>query len=296
METSRLLLRQHVAELTRVPRPCESLELEAARVYVANQLQRSGWCVERQPFEILNDRGDLRYGDALQGVNLVAMRSHADLLKPRLCVGAHLDSRPDTPGADDNASGVAALLELARVLGQSWPTDSPLELELVAFDLEENGMLGGVAHARQYQASGVELRGMISLEMLGYCDHRPKSQNLPRVLIGKYPETGNFIAIIGNQNSTDLIAGVRAGAVQVAGLPVETLQVPENGTLLQATRLSDHSPFWDAGYPAVMITDTSFLRNPHYHQASDTIETLDFEFLHLVTEGTLLALRNLLCG
>ncbi len=296
METNRSLLQQHIAELTRVPRPCESAELEAARGYVTRYLQQYGWRVERSEFDTLNDRGDLRYGDTLKGINLVAMRTGADLTKPRLCVGAHLDSRPETPGADDNASGVAAMLELARILGQQWPQDAAIELELVAFDLEENGMLGGVEHARRYRASRTPLLGMISLEMLGYCDHRPKSQNLPRVLVGKYPETGNFIAIIGNQNSTDLIEGFHAGAAQVAALPLETLQVPENGTLLQATRLSDHSPFWDAGFPAVMITDTSFLRNPHYHQSTDTIETLDFDFLHLVTEGTVKAVRNLLRG
>ena len=188
------------------------------------------------------------------------------------------------------------MLEIARVLGKAWPEDAKWELELVAFDLEENGMLGGVEHARRCRERGVELPGMISLEMLGYCDHRPKSQQLPRTLVGHYPETGNFIAVIGNQNSTSLIKGFRRGAVQVPALPVETLQVPSNGDLLQATRLSDHSPFWDAGFAALMITDTSFLRNPHYHQTSDTLETLDFEFLQKVTEGCLKGIRSLLVG
>lgn len=294
LETDRSLLHQHIAELTRVPRPCESEELELARQYVTDHLTRYGWQVRRHEFSIVNDRGDLRYGDPLRGINLIAMREGADLSKPRLVVGAHLDSRPETPGADDNASGVAALLELARLLGQQWPVDAGVELELVAFDLEENGMLGGVEHARICRESNIDLLGMISLEMLGYCDHRPKTQQLPRALVGKYPDTGNFIAIIGNQNSTDLIAGFHRGAVTVSDLPVETLQVPENGVMLQATRLSDHSPFWDAGYPALMITDTSFMRNPHYHHATDTIETLDFDFLHLVTEASLRAVRELI--
>ncbi len=293
-ETNRDLLHQHIATLTRVPRPSESPELEVARKYVTDQLVSSGWGVRRHEFGCLNDRGHLRFGDQLRGVNLVAMRTAADLSKPRLCVGAHLDSCPETPGADDNATGVAAMLEIARLLGQSWPADAQWELELVAFDLEENGMLGGVEHARHCRERGVELPGMVSLEMLGYCDHRPKSQQLPRTLVGHYPETANFIAVIGNQNSTSLITGFRHGAVKVETLPVETLQVPSNGDLLQATRLSDHSPFWDAGYPALMITDTSFLRNPHYHLATDTIETLDFDFLHQVTEGCLQGIRNLL--
>ena len=209
-------------------------------------------------------------------------------------MGAHLDSRPDTPGADDNASAVAALLEIARVLNDEWPEETALELELVAFDLEENGMLGGREHAIRTREAGVDLRGMISLEMLGYCDHSAGSQSLPRTLVGLYPDTGDFIAIIGNQISGSLIESWRQGMALVKGLPIETLQVPQNGEMLQAVRLSDHSPFWDEGFAALMITDTSFMRNPHYHQASDTIETLDFDFLHLVTEGSLAAVRRLI--
>ncbi|MBI1311798.1 M28 family peptidase [bacterium] len=293
-------IREHITELTRVPRPCHSVELEFCRQYVTRLLEESGWIVRRHQWSEVNDFGELNFGESLTGINLVATRPTTDeatgatMSLPRLCVGAHLDSRPDTPGADDNASAVAALLEIARLLGEDWPADAQLELELVAFDLEENGMLGGREHARLAREAGTDLRGMISLEMLGYCDHRPNSQQLPRSLAGLYPDTGDFIAIIGNQNSTELIEVARQGMSTIRQLPVETLQVPENGTLLQATRLSDHSPFWDAGFPALMITDTSFLRNPHYHQASDSLETLDFAFLHAVTEGSLNAVRHLL--
>ena len=155
-------------------------------------------------------------------------------------------------------------------------------------------MLGGREHARFSKESGTDLRGMVSLEMLGYCDHTPGSQSLPRTLRGLYPDTGNFIAIIGNQNSTSLIEQYATGMESVDELPVEKLQVPDNGNDLQATRLSDHSPFWDAGYPALMITDTSFMRNPHYHMPSDTVDTLDMQFLHLVTEAAVTAIRHLL--
>jgi Zn-dependent M28 family amino/carboxypeptidase len=184
------------------------------------------------------------------------------------------------------------MLEIARLLPGDWPDDPQLDLELVVFDLEENGMLGGAAHVQRMKADAVDLRGMVSLEMLGYCDHRPNSQALPRALEGMYPETANFIAIIGNQNSHELIEQFRTGMQRVRELPVETLAVPSNGEFLQATRLSDHSPFWDAGYPALMITDTSFLRNPHYHLPSDTLETLDMQFLHRVAEGCLSAVRH----
>lgn len=296
LKTSRDKLYRHVEELTRVPRPCHSDELEAARGYVTSLLHEAGWEVARHEFSIENDFGELNYSETLRGINLVATRPRdaSETPRPRLCVGAHLDSRPDTPGADDNASAVAALLEIARVLNEDWPADAQLDLELVAFDLEENGMLGGREHAIRTREAGVDLRGMISLEMLGYCDHAAGSQSLPRALVGLYPDTANFIAIIGNQISGPLIEGFRAGMVTVEGLPVETLQVPQNGEMLQAVRLSDHSPFWDQGFAALMITDTSFMRNPHYHQASDTIETLDFDFLHRVTEGSLNAVRNLL--
>ncbi len=294
-QTDRSLIEKHLTELTKIPRPCHSDELEAARGYVSRLLEQYGWDVRRHDFDVLNDVGELNLGEKLHGTNLVATwRGEFDPDRPRLCVGAHLDSRPDTPGADDNASAVAAMLEIARLLPSTWPDGAQLELELVAFDLEENGMLGGREHARLAKESGVDLRGMVSLEMLGYCDHTPGSQSLPRTLRGLYPDTGNFIAIIGNQNSTKLIEQFGAGMKTVSELPVETLQVPDNGNGLQATRLSDHSPFWDAGYPALMITDTSFMRNPHYHMPSDTIETLDTQFLHLVTEGSLTAVRHLL--
>ncbi|VAX41556.1 Putative aminopeptidase, partial [hydrothermal vent metagenome] len=214
--------------------------------------------------------------------------------QPRFVVGAHLDSKPNSPGADDNGSAIAALLEIARLLPTLFNASPPCSLELVAFDLEENGMLGGAFHAASCKRENVDLRGMVSLEMLGYCDNTPGSQQLPKPLVGKYPDTGNFIAVVGNQNSDSLIENFAKGLKQVAGLPVETLQVPDNGNTLQATRLSDHSPFWDEGYAALMITDTSFMRNPHYHLMSDTFETLDIHFLTKVTEGSLHAIVKLL--
>ena len=294
-ETDIELIRQHVVELATVPRPYGSVELDRARAYVTGLLEGYGWAVRPHAFDVDNDAGELQYGETLHGVNLVATReSSSPVSRSKFVVGAHLDSRPDTPGADDNASAVAALLEIARLISQEQLASAELELELVAFDLEENGMLGGREHAGLAKETGVDLFGMVSLEMLGYCDSAPGSQQLPRSLVGLYPDTGDFIAIIGNQNSTELIEGFRQGAQRVPGLPVETLQVPGNGELLQATRLSDHSPFWDAGFAALMITDTSFLRNPHYHQETDTPETLDFDFLHRVSESCLTAVRHIL--
>lgn len=281
-------LQRHLEVIVR-SRPSGSEELESLRVYVAEQLQRFGWNVRRHEFEVVSE-----IGDRLAGIQLIATlpAARADSW---LCVAAHLDSRFETPGADDNASGVVGLLEIARCWPDWRPSTGP-EVELVVTDLEEHGMLGGAEHARLWLSRTERLLGMIALEMIGYCDQRPYTQMLPKQLVGKYPTTGNFIAVIGNQNSTELIGYFREGLKEIPRLPVETLQVPENGNLLQAVRLSDHSPFWDAGFPAVMITDTSFLRNPHYHRGSDTIETLDLEFLRQVTAGCLRAIRRVVAN
>lgn len=271
-------------------RPAESEALEAARQYVIRELEASGWKIERHPFQAQDSMLV-----TFSGQNLIARHPRlSDPEKPLFCVGAHLDTRPESPGADDNTSAVAALLELGRLLPELQQTGGAWSIELVAFDLEENGMLGGAEHARLHQEKKTDLRGMVSLEMLGYCDPTPGSQMLPRELVGMYPDTGDFIAVVGNQNSEKLIEAFKTGLKTVETLPVEILQVPQNGEMLQATRLSDHSPFWDAGYPALMITDTSFLRNPHYHQPSDTVDTLDFEFLTKVTQGSLEATRLIL--
>ena len=283
-------IRKHVAVLSRTPRPAESPALQAARAYVIDHLAAAGWQVEQRRFAAIGEDGT-----SLSGINLHAVHpAHPLSGGPRFCLGAHLDSRPNSPGADDNASAVATLLEIARLLPGSWPEPSQLDLELVAYDLEENGMCGGAEHARQLKRDGVDVRGMVSLEMLGYCDSEPGSQMLPRSLVGLYPDTGDFIALIGNQNSHRLLETFRAGMSRVVPLPVETLAVPSNGEYLQATRLSDHSPFWDEGFAALMVTDTSFLRNPYYHTPRDTLDTLDLRFLHLVAEGCYLALRHVL--
>lgn len=290
MRVDRDRLLRHLTELTRTPRPAESAALEKCRQYVTAELSGCGWEVHRHEFRSRDDAGT-----PLQGINLVCtFDDQTPKSDTRFCVGAHLDSRPETPGADDNASAVAALLEIARLLPAVWPANAALELELLLFDLEERGMLGGAEHARLSKLRPFELAGMVSLEMLGYCDHRRNTQQMPPQLKGLYPDVGNFIGVVGNQVSGRLIDLFAQGMKQVDGLPVEWLSVPANGAALQATRLSDHSPFWDAGYPALMITDTSFLRNPHYHLATDTVDTLDLDFLQRVTEGCLIAVESIL--
>jgi Zn-dependent M28 family amino/carboxypeptidase len=282
---------QHVEWIAAEPRYAESDRLEQCRVYCERHLTESGWTVERRPFAA--DDQMLR---STNGINLVARRNSSAVPDSGVFVlGAHLDSRENTPGADDNASAVAVLLEIARLLGSANNATVPqgVDLELVVFDLEELGMLGGAFHAESCRQQNRSLIGMVSLEMLGYCSHEPGSQTLPEGLQGIYPDVGNFIAVVGNQNSGNLIQNFAEAFQRVDQLPCESLQVPDNGLLLPPTRLSDHSPFWDAGFPALMITDTSFLRNPHYHEPSDTPETLDRDFLHKVAEGVLNAVSPL---
>ena len=206
-----------------------------------------------------------------------------------IVIGAHYDAVPGSPGADDNASGVAVLLEMARLFAAQ-PARSPLRF--VAFDLEEYGMLGSRAYATDLKQRGESLRLMLSLEMLGYRDTTPGSQNYPPGLKYFYPDRGDYIGLIGNlPTMPDLVHLGRA--IRRAGVPCQWLPAGLRGEVVPATRLSDHSPFWDLGYRALMVTDTSFMRNPHYHQPSDRLETLDLDFMTGICQGLVDGLRRL---
>jgi Zn-dependent M28 family amino/carboxypeptidase len=270
-------LRRHVDVLTQAPRVPGSRAHRDAQEYIAQHLQAAGLAVEEANY----------LPDGIPCTNIVARSLPEDRDKPLVVIGAHYDTVATTPGADDNGSAVAALLELARWIAPRLQTDaaSTARLHLVAYDMEEAGYLGSAIHAREIGKAGAAVRGMISLEMIGYTDHRAGSQNLPPQLVGRYPDVGNFIGVCANEDSRALLEVVVAGMKSVLGLPVEFIAVPGKGETLPPVRLSDHSPFWDAGYPALMITDTSFLRNPHYHQPTDTAETLDYAFLAKVTAG-----------
>ena len=210
--------------------------------------------------------------------------------KPPILIGAHYDAVPGSVGADDNATGIAVLLELARSLS-SQPIKYPVHL--IAFDLEELGLVGSNHYAENLRRQNQPLRLMISLEMLGYCDRAPNSQKYPPGLKYFYPDQGNFIALIGNiRTIPDLIHLKRK--IQVAGqIPCEWLPAGMRGMIVPDTRRSDHAPFWDAGYPALMVTDTANLRNPHYHKGSDRLETLDLDFLTGVCQGLIEGVRSL---
>ena len=245
----------------------DELGLMSVRSFVLEELQVHGQ-VEQHHF------GE----GADAGVNLILrLPGQRPELAPVL-VAAHYDGPLGSPGADDNASGVAALLELARRWAQT-PPKRPVWL--VAFDQEEWGMVGSAALARELKSSGQRLHLMLSLEMLGYT---AEVQNYPHeAMKAVYGSRGDFIALVANTGAAALLPGLSRG--MGAHVKTKVLPVPFKGRQLPDVRLSDHSPFWDEGYNAVMVTDTSFMRNPHYHQPSDTIETLDLPFLRAVIDG-----------
>ncbi|TAF09355.1 MAG: M28 family peptidase [Nostocales cyanobacterium] len=222
-------------------------------------------------------------------LNLPAQINKQQANLPPILIGAHYDGVPGTVAADDNATGVAVLLEFARNFAQA-PARYPLRL--VAFDMEEYGLLGSADYANLLRQQGQSLRLMISLEMLGYRDSTPGSQRYPAFLDKFYPNTGDFIALIGNfRTFGDLISLSRS--ISQVSVPSQWLPAPSRGLLIPQTRLSDHAPFWDQGYPAMMVTDTAFMRNPNYHKPSDTIASLDLDFLTGVCQGLEMGIRQL---
>lgn len=280
-------LRRHVAALEGVRHPGAAPERHrAARDYIAEELRALGLAVQLVPFSF---RGGTYH-------NVVAVAPGRDAQRPRLLVGAHFDSTASTPGADDNASGVAALLECARLA----PREPPAGIEFVGFDLEElqtvtgRYRVGSHALARQKRARRETLAGALILEMVGYRDATPGAQLVPPFLGIAVPRTGDFLAAVGDTRSRDLLDGFAAGARAAApDLPLVRYCARLRGWLLPLTRLSDNASFWDARYPSLMLTDTAFLRNPHYHQSSDTSATLDYTFMAMVTEATAGAVARL---
>jgi aminopeptidase YwaD len=207
-----------------------------------------------------------------------------------ILVGAHYDTVPGSSGADDNTSGVAVLLSLAALLSRH-PPRRPIHL--VAFDLEEYGLVGSTACAKAWKSAQKPLHLMLSLEMLGYFSAAPGSQQYPLDILSRlYPSTGDFIGLIGNESTLFKMIALKR-SLQKAGAPCQWLPVVNRGRQIPATRRSDHAPFWDEGYPAILITDTADLRNPHYHSASDLIETLDLPMMAKITQGLAASLRQM---
>jgi Zn-dependent M28 family amino/carboxypeptidase len=212
---------------------------------------------------------------------------------PRLVVGAHYDACAGLPGADDNASGVAGLLALGRLLGAQPPSGS---VELVAYTLEEpphfrKSTMGSAQHVAALRAEGVEVRAMLCLEMLGTFSDEPGSQHYPLPGLGLvYPDRGDFITVVGDLASPRLVRRVKGAMQSATELPVWSINAP---AAIPGIDFSDHRNDWAAGLPAVMITDTAFFRNPRYHTATDTPDRLDYRRMAQVVQGIHAAVREL---
>lgn len=269
--------------------PGKPYTMEAAAGFIEQQLQQVGLRVMREAYP----------ADGLPVSNLIVEWRGISQPQQILIVGAHYDSTPETPGADDNASAVAVLLEMARRFAHA---RFGRTVRFVFFPCEEmpyfhQQQMGSQVYARGCRDRQEQLVGMLCLEMLGYFTTAPASQQLPpgipKWLHWLFPKQGNFLAAVANPHSWWLLMKFRIGFKRGARFPLFTIPLPEK---IREIRLSDHSNFWDLGYSALMLTDTSFLRNPHYHQPTDTPETLDYARMAQLVPGLCSAVQYLARG
>jgi len=268
-------IREHIRVLQGVRHPVAAPEaLERAADYIYDSFRSLSYNVEPHLFRFAGR----------EYRNIIATRAGTDKPEERLLVIAHYDTVEGSPGADDNASAVAALLEMARVLD---PVEFDRTVHFAAVNLEERqrggrleetGLWGSRALAAEAKEQSWQIAGVIVLEMIA-CAGSSIVQKGPPGLPINLPQRGDFIGVIGNAASSDLVDHfVKAAEQYRLDLPVFPLVVPGNGEILADTRRSDHAPFWDRGYKAIMLTDTANFRNPHHHQPTDTLETLNLPF------------------
>ena len=268
-------LRQHVATVTAefFPRSHDHPDnLDRLATHIASTLRATGARVWEQVYPV----------NGIPYRNVIA--EYGPENQPVVVVGAHYDAHGPEPAADDNASGVAGLLELGRLL-----TDQPLgrRVILAAYTLEEppyfaTEHMGSAVHANALAAAGTAVELMISLEMIGYFSDAPGSQDYPNQLMAwLYPPTGNFIAIVDEFFSMQA-RRMKKSMRRAIDLPVHSVNAPAS---VPGVDFSDHRNFWHHGYPAVMVTDTAFMRNQAYHTPEDTADRLDYEKMAQVVYG-----------
>jgi Zn-dependent M28 family amino/carboxypeptidase len=293
-------------------------KMAAADALVLESLTAAGWAAEARTFEVSGvtawadayNEGRVQHADRLRGVNIVAVKEGTDT-RDALAVVAHHDTVPGTGGADDNGSGVAGLLELARLLA---PVPLRRSVVLAAVGHEELGFLGSRQLVQELSADRRVL-GAVVYEMLAYTSGEPGSQQLPPRIgavyrgqagrVARNGARGDFTTVIYQQRSRGLATCLAECLAHQTG-PAATMllrapaDLPLIGPLLARAlpfvrdfARSDHVPFWDAGLAAVQVTDTANFRNPHYHRAGDTPETLDYERLADVIAATALAVERL---
>ena len=282
-------LRDHVEHLATTIGPRSFRvpgSIERTIEYIEGAWKSLGYEVQREFYDALGD----------QATNLIVEWPGMSKSDEIILLGAHYDTVTTTPGADDNGSAVAVLLEVSRLL-KGFQTSRTIRF--VAFACEEPpyfnmGAMGSEYHARQCKARGDDIKAMLCLEMVGFFSDVPKSQTvpdqIPAVLRRFFPSRGNFLAAVGNLASAKLVWSFRRGFKRGTRLSLFSIPFPES---IAEISLSDNRSFWSQGYPALMLTDTSFLRNPHYHRATDLPETLDYERMGQVALGVEAAMRYL---
>ena len=282
LDSSRL--KAHVLQLSEIyfPRSYAHTEnLDRCAAYILNHFRKAGADTSTQEFSVT--------GRAYQNV----IGFFGDPSGERIVIGAHYDARSKTPGADDNASGVAGLIELAYLIGKEKLNAG---IELVAYSLEEPPFfgtedMGSAQHAKLLHDQKIDVKCMIALEMIGYFSSEPGSQSYPvPVLKIFYPGKGDFIAIVGRLNQRGIVKNIKKFMQGATNLPVYSVNAP---TFVSGIDFSDHRNYWKYGYDAVMITDTAFYRNPHYHEPGDTAENLDYELMGKVVIQVFEAVKGL---
>lgn len=268
-------LQQHVIFLTEttVPRNSENPEnLALAADYIKQQFKQS---TARVNFQTYPDQGR-------EYKNIIA--HYGPETDERIVIGAHYDAYANLPGADDNASGVAGLLELGKLLS-ALPLKN--QVTLVAYTLEEppyfaSDKMGSYVHAAMLQQQNVKIKIMIALEMIGYFSDEPGSQVYPIPMLNLfYPDAGNFIAVIDRLQSNKA-AAIKAAINTYTDLSAYSINAPD---YVPGIALSDHSNYWLFDYPAVMVTDTALYRNQAYHTPQDTHDRLNYKNMAKVIYG-----------
>lgn len=248
--------------------------LNATSEYLQSSFAQAGYAVSEKPYAV--------DGHVVSNIEVELVGS--DVTAGIVVVGAHYDSVGGTVGADDNASGVSAVLELARMLQG---TKRRRTVHFVLFVNEEppyfqTEQMGSFVYARQLRHDGVPVSAMISLEMLGFYSDAPGSQRYPAVLSLFYPSRGDFVGFVGDSESRDLVRRATRRFREAAQFPSEGVAAPANWP---GIGWSDQWSFWQNGYPAIMITDTAIFRYPYYHTARDTQEKINFDKMSRVVEG-----------
>ena len=238
--------------------------LEKAAEYISTELKSYGYEVEYQEYAV----------EGKAAKNIIATKRGPGKENEIIIVGAHYDSCFN-PGADDNASGVAGLLELAKALIEEKTERS---IKFIAFTNEEPPFfkteeMGSRVYAKAARERNENIKAVIILEMIGYYSDRPHSQRYPPFVGLLYPHKANFISVVGNFPSGRLVKKLVAGFKKATSFPIESAVLPG---FVPGVDFSDHWSFWKEGYPAIMVTDTAFYRNAHYHQGSDTHEKLNY--------------------